>query len=63
MGDGMNKEKYREVVVEESRELENMGPIVDPESWRQAKPKIERFVREMDQLTEVYEMENQNGNS
>lgn len=53
----MNIEKFKEIVGEEARKMNYVVPD-DPNDWRTVKPKIEKYIKEVDKAAEVYEMEN-----
>jgi hypothetical protein len=53
----MNQEKFKKIVREELEGISGM-PISNPAEWKEVKPKIEKFVKEVDKAAEIFEMEN-----
>lgn len=53
----MDQDKFRKIVREELDQV-NRTVINSPDDWKTAKPKIEKFIKEVDKAAEVFESEN-----
>jgi len=53
----MDQEKFKKIVREEGNKMGGLS-ITTPAEWKEAKPKIEKFVKEIDKAVEVFESEN-----
>lgn len=56
----MNKNKWHEIFLEEINTYQNdsISISVGPENWHEEKRKLLKFVKNVDQATEVYNLEN-----
>lgn len=59
----MKKEKWQEVFNEAQDKVNDLGDLdfveIEPAHWPALKEKVVTFVKEMDEATEIYNLENQ----
>jgi len=56
-GDGINKKKFEQIAFENGKKIGN-SPYFTPEGWAVLKPQYILFIKDMDELAEVYNLEN-----
>lgn len=59
----MTKEKWETLYLESlDKHLGKFGNDFNPTSWYKVKEDLNNFIKEVDEATSVFEMENNNGN-